>query len=258
MTNIHPSAIVNPGAQVGADVEIGPYCVIGGHVTLGDRTRLMAHVFIDGRTTLGNECTVFPFASLGTQTQDLKYKGGVTYVKIGDKTTIREYVTVNAGTAEGEITVVGAGCLLMASCHVAHKCQLGNGVIMANSVALAGHVTVEDQAIIGGLTGVHQFVHVGKMAMIGGLARVTQDIPPFMLAEGNPVEVRGINKIGMERRGVGEDAQNALKKAYKILYMEKLLFKDALQKISDEVPALPEVVYLLEFIRRSERGIVRP
>jgi UDP-N-acetylglucosamine acyltransferase len=257
MTSIHPSAIVQPGARLGVDVSIGAYSIVGPDVVVGDRTRIMPHVFLDGCTTLGADCTVFPFASLGTQTQDLKYKGGRTYVKIGDKTVIREYVTVNSGTNEGETTVVGSGCLLLTSSHVAHGCILGNHVILSNGVPLAGHVVIEDHAILGGLSGAHQFTRVGKLAMVGAYTKITQDVPPFLLVDGNPAIAYGLNRIGLERHGVSAEAQTALKQAYKILYLENLSTRPALEKMRATLSKLPEILHFLGFIEASERGITK-
>lgn len=257
MPSIHPTAIVDPGAELGETAQIGPYCVIGPHVKIGDGARLMAHVFMDGWTTLGAGCTVFPFASLGTQTQDLKFKGGAPRVEIGDHTTLREYVTVNAATADGDVTRIGARCHIMAYAHIAHDCRVGDEVIMANCATLAGHITVEDQAIIGGLCGVHQFVRIGRMSIIGGCSKVTQDVPPFMMADGHPLAVHGINSVGLKRRGVGEEAARQLKNAYRILYREGLSTTQALQRLEAEPARGPEIEELMEFIRHSNRGIVR-
>jgi UDP-N-acetylglucosamine acyltransferase len=257
MMKIHPSAIVHEGARLGVDVEIGPYSIVGPHVTLGDRVRIMPHVFLDGHTTLGAECTVFPFASLGSLTQDLKYKGGTTYVEIGERTTVREYVTINSGTADGEVTRVGSNCLIMAYCHVAHGSKVGNRVIMANCASLSGDGTVEDDATIGGMTGIHQFTRIGRFAMIGGMSRITQDVPPYMLVEGSPAEARGINSVKLQRMNISAEVQAALKKAYKILYRDGLSTRQAVERMRSELPPLPEVEYLLQFIESSERGIVK-
>jgi UDP-N-acetylglucosamine acyltransferase len=254
---IHPSAVVHEGAQLGADVEVGPFSVIGPQVRLGDRTRIMPHVFLDGHTTLGAECTVFPFASVGSQTQDLKYRGGTTYVEIGDRTTLREYVTVHSGTADGETTRVGGGCLIMAYCHVAHGSRVGNRVIMANAASLSGDVLVEDDAVIGGMTGIHQFTRIGRMAMVGGMSRITQDVPPFMLVEGNPAAAHGINSIKMQRANMPAETQATLKKAFRILYRDGLSTRQALERIRAELPSLPELQQLLTFIEASERGILK-
>ena len=254
---IHPTAIVAPGAELGEGVDIGPYCIVGPKVRLGAGTRLMAHVFLDGRTSLGNGCTVFPFASIGTQTQDLKFRGGEPRVEIGDKTVLREYSTVNAATFDGGVTKVGSGCLIMAYAHVAHDCLLGNRVIMANAVNLAGHVVVEDQAIVGGVTGVHQFVRIGRLSIIGGCSRVTKDVPPFMMAAGSPLEVTTINSIGLERAGISSEVQADLKRAFKTIYRENLTATQAVEKIRTNLTPGPELESLLTFVLASERGIAR-
>lgn len=254
---IHSTAVVDPKANIGPDVEIGPYCVVGPHVTLGAGARLMSHVVIDGRTTIGARCTIFPFASIGSQTQDLKFKGDVTFVEVGEQTTLREYVTVNSGTKEGEVTRVGARCHIMAYCHVAHACRVGDDVIMANCATLAGEVVVEDQAVIGGLTGVHQFTRIGRLAMIGGCSRITQDCPPFMMIEGNPAEVRGLNSLGLERRGVGAEARKKLKECYRLMYRSELSTAQATERIVAEQGGFPEVEHLVTFIKATTRGIIK-
>jgi len=257
MTSVHPTAIVAEGAELGADVELGPYCIVGPNVSIGDGTRVMSHVVLDGFTKLGSGCTVFPFACIGTQTQDLKYKGGKTFVEIGDRTTLREYVTVNSGTNEGEVTSVGTGCHIMAYSHVAHACRVGNDVIMANCATLAGEVVVEDQAILGGFSGVHQFVRVGRLCMTGGCTKVTQDCPPFMIVDGNPASVRGVNVIGLDRRGIDPEARKALKRAYKLLYRDGLSTSQAVDGIRGEMSGIAEVDHLVSFIESSKRGIVK-
>lgn len=257
MKNIHPSAIIHPGAELEDDVEVGAYSIVGPTVKIGAATRIMPHVFLDGRTTIGSHCTIFPFASIGTQTQDLKFKGGTTFVEIGDHTTLREYVTVNSGTNEGDVTRVGSRCHIMAYSHIAHQCTIGNDVIMSNAGTLAGHVTVEDFTIIGGLCGIHQFVRMGRMCIIGGCSKTTQDIPPYMMADGNPARIHGLNSVGLQRRNVPEKAQRALKEAYKILYRQQLVTHKALDKIRAEITSCPEVEYLVTFIEASPRGIAR-
>jgi UDP-N-acetylglucosamine acyltransferase len=252
---IHKSAVVHPKAQIGNDCEIGPYCVIGEHVTLGEKCKLHSHVVINGHTKLGKENEIFPFASIGLKTQDLKWKGGITRTEIGDGNTFREYVTIHSATGDGEVTRVGSHNAILAYCHIAHNCALGDKIIMSNVATLAGHVTVEDFAVIGGLAAVHQFCRIGKMAIVGGCSKVVQDVPPFMLADGNPAETRTVNKIGMERNGVSEEAQSALKQAYKILFREGLTIPNALAKIEKKSPPLPEVLHLIQFVRTSERGI---
>jgi UDP-N-acetylglucosamine acyltransferase len=255
MTSIHPTAIVHPQAQLGKGCQIGPYCVIGEQVTLGPDCCLHSHVVIDGATVLGCRNEIFPFASIGLKTQDLKWKGGVTRTEIGDDNTFREYVTVHSATGDGETTRVGSHNHLLAYCHIAHNVVLGNHVIMSNVATLAGHVTVEDRAVIGGLAAVHQFCRIGQMAIIGGCSKVVQDVPPFMLADGNPAQTRTVNKVGLERNGVSDAAQAALKQAYKILFREGLTISNALARIETELPPLPEVQHLLQFARASERGL---
>ena len=252
---IHPSAVIHPKAQIGADCEIGPFCVIGEHVVLGDRCKLHSHVVIDGHTTLGSGNEIFPFASIGLKTQDLKWKGGITRTQIGDNNTFRENVTIHSATSDGEVTIVGSNNHILAYCHIAHNCVLGNRIIMSNVGTLAGHVTVEDHAIVGGLAAVHQFCRIGKMAIIGGCSKVVQDVPPFMLADGNPAETRTINKVGLERNGVSEDSQNCLRQAYKVLFREGLTISNALSKIEAELPKTPELQHLVQFVRSSQRGI---
>jgi UDP-N-acetylglucosamine acyltransferase len=257
MSKIHSTAIIDPGAEVGEEVEIGPYCVIGPHVKLGVGTRLMPHVVIDGWTVIGAHCTIFPFASIGQQTQDLKFKGGNSRVEIGDQTTIREYVTVNAATNDGDVTTVGSGCHIMAYAHIAHDCHIGNGVIMGNCATLAGHITIEDEAGISGLCGVHQFVRIGRLSYLGGCSKLTQDLPPFMMADGNPLEVPAINSVGLKRRGISEAVESLIKKAHRILYREGFSTRQALEKIEMEIELVPEIQHLINFIKSSERGIVK-
>jgi UDP-N-acetylglucosamine acyltransferase len=254
---IHPTAIVHPDAKLGINCVVGPYCIIGEHVELGEACRLHAHVVIDGHTKLGRENEVFPFASLGLKTQDLKWTGGVTYVEIGDHNTFREGVTVHSATEDGGVTRLGSHNNLLAYAHVAHDCTLGSHIVMSNVATLAGHVSVEDHAIIGGLTAVHQFCRVGRLAMVGGCARVLQDIPPYMLAEGSPAAPRTINKIGMERNGISDEAQTALRQAYKLMHREGLTITNAVTRIEQELPPLPEVLQFIAFVRASERGVAR-
>jgi UDP-N-acetylglucosamine acyltransferase len=254
MISIHPSAVIHPEARIGAGCKIGPYCVIGENVVLGANCKLHSHVVIDGHTTLGAENEIFPFASIGLKTQDLKWKGGVTRTEIGDHNTFRECVTVHSATGEGDATVIGSNNHILAYSHVAHDCKLGNHIVMSNAATLGGHVTVEDYAVIS-ISAVHQFCRVGKLSMIGGCSKVVQDVPPFMLADGNPAVTRTINKVGMDRNGISEEAQTALRQAYKILFREGLTISNALARIEKELPMLAEVEYLLQFVRASERGI---
>lgn len=252
---IHPTAVVHPKAELGPDCEIGPYCVVGEDVILGARCRLHSHVVIGGHTRLGEGNSIFPFASIGLQTQDLKWKGGLTRTEIGAHNTFREYVTIHSATGDGEATVVGSYNNILAYGHIAHNVVLGDHVIMSNVATLAGHVVVEDHAVVGGLAAIHQFCRIGKMSIIGGCSKVVQDVPPFMLADGNPAETRTINKVGMERNRISEAAQLALRQAFKVLFREGLTIPNALARIEQDVPALPEVQYLVSFVRSSERGI---
>ncbi len=254
--DIHPTAVVDPAAALGDDVVVGPYCVIGPRVTIGAGSRLLSHVVVDGLTAIGDHCTIFPFASIGLQTQDLKFKGGTPGVKIGNRVTIRESVTVNAATNDGDFTTIGDQCHIMAYAHIAHDCHVGHRVIMANCATLAGHVIVEDQAILGGMTGVHQFVRIGRLTITGGCSKVVKDIPPFMMADGNPLAVHTINKVGLERAGVAASVMADLKKAYKIIYRGKLTSVRAVEELK-QLPASPEIDQLAEFVRTSERGITR-
>ena len=254
---IHPTALVHPGARIGAGCIIGPYCLVGEHVTLGDRCHLHSHVVIDGHTTLGSDNQVYPFACLGLRTQDLKYKGGLTRTEIGSDNTFREHVTVHSATADGSATRIGSHNNLLAYTHVAHDCQLGHHIIMSNVATLAGHVTVEDHAIIGGLAAIHQFCRIGRHSMIGGCSKVVQDIPPFMIGDGNPAETRALNKVGLERHGFSAESQAALKSAFKILFRQGLTIPNALAKIEAEVARVPEIEHLLAFARASERGLTK-
>lgn len=256
-TEIHPTAIVHEGAQLGAGVKVGAYSIIGPELKIGDGTEVMPHVFLDGNTQIGAGCTIYPFASIGTRTQDLKFHGGKPGVIIGERTTLREYVTVNAATYDGDYTRVGSDCLIMAYAHVAHDCIVGNEVVIANACALAGHLVIEDQVIIGGLSGIHQFVRLGRMCIIGGCSKVTQDVPPFMMADGHPLQVRSINSVGLKRRGVSEEAQRLIKQAFRILYRKQLITHQAIEQIEKDIEQIPEVIQLLQFVKSSERGITR-
>jgi UDP-N-acetylglucosamine acyltransferase len=257
MGNIHPSAVVHPDAQIGSNCHIGPFCVIGQHVTLGPECRLHSHVVIDGHTTLGVGNELFPFAAIGLKTQDLKWKGGVTRTVIGDHNVFRENSTVHSATNDGDATVIGSHNHFLAYTHIAHDCRVGSHIVMSNVGTLAGHVIVEDHAIIGGLAAVHQFCRIGRMSIIGGCAKVVQDVPPYMIVDGNPGETKGLNKVGMERNGISAEAQAALKKAYKFLFREGLTVSNALTKIEAEVPVLPEIQHLIAFTRASERGLAK-
>jgi UDP-N-acetylglucosamine acyltransferase len=253
---VHPTAIIHPNARIGDDCEIGPYCVIGEHVELGPGCRLVSHVVIDGHTRLGKGNEIYPFASIGLKTQDLKWKGGLTRTEIGDYNTIRECVTIHSATGDGEATIIGSYNSILASSHIGHNIVIGNHAIISMA-GVAGHVVVEDYALVGGMTGVHQFCRIGKMAIVGGCSRIAQDVAPFMLVEGNPAETRMVNRVGLERNGVSVEAQAALKQAHKILFRDGLTTSNALARIEQVVPPLPEIEYLVQFVRTSVRGIIK-
>jgi UDP-N-acetylglucosamine acyltransferase len=254
---LHPSAIIHPEASIGPGCSIGPYCVLGEHVKLGPGCVLHSHVVIDGHTTLGARNEIFPFACLGLKTQDLKWRGGVTQLEIGEDNTLREYVTINSATGDGGVTRIGSHNHILAYSHIAHDCTLGNHIVMSNVATLAGHIVVEDYAIIGGLAAVHQFCRIGRMSFVGGCSKVVQDVPPFMLADGNPAQTRTINKVGLDRNGIPEATQNALKHAYRILFRDGLSVPNALVRLEADLPALPETEQLIHFVRSSERGLCK-
>jgi UDP-N-acetylglucosamine acyltransferase len=254
---IAPTAVVHPKAQLGDGCVIGPFCVIGENVTLGKDCRLHSHVVIDGHTSLGDDNEIFPFACIGFKTQDLKWKGGLTRTLIGSHNTFREYVTIHSATGDGEVTTVGSHNHILAYSHIAHNVTLGDHIIMSNVATLAGHIMVEDRAVIGGLAAVHQFCRIGTMSLIGGCSKVVQDVPPYMMADGNPARTRALNKVGLERNGVSAEAQAALKQAHKILFRARLTQANALVKIESDLPPLPEVRRLVDFVRASERGIAK-
>jgi UDP-N-acetylglucosamine acyltransferase len=256
--SLHPSAEVDPGATLGPGTTVGPFSVIGPEVSLGPDCRVGPHVVIQGPATIGARCRFFPFASVGQDPQDLKYRGERTTLEIGDGNIFRESVTVHRGTAGGGgITRLGSQNLLMAGAHVAHDCQVGSQVIFANAATLAGHVTVEDGATIGAFSGVHQFCRVGRHAYIGGFSVITQDALPYVLTVGNRARSFGINVIGLERKNVPHQAIEALKRAYRILFRSKLTLQAALERLDREFGAQPEVRALAQFIRDSSRGVIR-
>lgn len=257
MPDIHPTAVVADSAALADDVVIGPYCIVGAQVSIGRGTRLIGHAVVDGLTTVGEQCTIYPFASVGLQTQDLKFKGGTPGTRIGSHVTLREGVTVHAATYDGDLTTVGDHCHIMAYAHVAHDCHVGNRVIMANAATLAGHVIVEDQCIIGGLCGIHQFVKLGRLSIIGGCTKIVKDIPPFMMADGNPAAVHTVNRVGLERAGISDDVQKVLRDAFKILYRKNLTAEAAIAEMETNLGGSPELSHLISFVRGSERGITR-
>lgn len=257
MTSIHPSAVVDPAALIGEGTQIGPFCHIGPGVEMGEDNVLLGHVTIAGPTKIGANNIFYPYGSIGQRSQDLKYAGEPTYLEIGSHNSFREFCTVNRGTLPGTSTRIGNHGNFLAYSHVAHDCTVGDHVIFSNNGTIAGHVTVEEYAVIGGLSGVHQFCRIGRHAIIGGCTKIVQDVPPYMIADGNPAEIRGINQIGMERRGFGAADVRSLREAYRFLYRANLNVKQACEKIVAEIPASEVRDNLLTFIESSQRGIVR-
>ena len=255
--NIHATAVVAPSAKIGNNVTIGPYSVIGPNVSIGDGTVIGPHVVVDGWTTIGEDCHLFQFCSVGDVPQDLKFEGEKSYVTIGDRTTIRECVTIHRATGEGEKTSIGSDCLLMATVHVAHNCVVGNHVIMSNAAMIAGHVRVDDRAVIGGMTGVHQFVKIGRNAMVGGMSRLTQDVVPYMIVNGAPARAIGLNSVGISRAGIPLESRRRLKQAFKILYRSGYNMTKAIEVIEQDIDSCEEIENFLRFLRNAERGICR-
>lgn len=262
MATIHPTALVDPQAQLADSVSVGPYAVIGPNVVIGEGTSIGAHCVVEGHTTIGRDNQIFQFASIGAAPQDKKYKGEPTQLIIGDRNTIREFCTFNTGTTQDEgITRVGDDNWVMAYVHVAHDCQLGNHLILANNATLAGHVHVGDWVIVGGLTGVHQFVRIGAHAMVGFQTRLAQDVPPFMMVQGNPCEASGFNVEGLRRRGFSAERIAAVKQLYKIIYRQGLTLEAAKAQLAELAQARPEaqadVQSVIDFLATATRGIVR-
>ncbi|MBI4430450.1 MAG: acyl-ACP--UDP-N-acetylglucosamine O-acyltransferase [Candidatus Omnitrophica bacterium] len=251
---IHSTAIVHPDAQLAEGVDVGPYSIVGEHVKIGSGTRIGAHAVIDGYTTIGEDNNIFTGAVIGSVTQDKKYRGGKSFVRIGDRNNVREYVTVNPGTEDGSSTIIGNDNLLMAYSHVAHDCVVKNHAVLANVATLAGYVTIEDRAIVGGLSAVHQFVRIGKLAIVGGCSKVVQDIPPFIMADGHPAKAFGLNSVGFERNGISKEERLELKRAFKIIFRSKLSLSHAVQRIEADLKKLPAIIDLLSFLKSSERG----
>jgi UDP-N-acetylglucosamine acyltransferase len=255
--SVHPTAIIDPAATIGEDVQIGPYCIIGPGVALGDRCRLQHHVTLQGPSVIGPDNVFYAYTSIGQQTQDLKYKGEPTHLRIGEGNCFREFVTVHRGTAVGSCTVIGNGGNFLAYSHVAHDCLVGDRVIFSNNGTLAGHVEVGDCAVIGGLTAIHQFCRIGRHAITGGCSKIVQDVPPFMIADGNPARVRGINQIGLERHGFTAESVRQIREAYKLLYRSEFNVNQAVAQIREKLSGSPEIEHLLTFIETSSRGIIR-
>lgn len=258
-TLIHPTAVIHPGAELHPTVQVGPYAVIGNNVKVGPGTTIGAHVVIEGLTEIGARNHIFSGAVIGSEPQDRKYNGGLTWVKIGDDNQIREYATINRATGEGEATVIGNGNLLMAYVHVAHNCVIEDSVVISNNLAMAGHVHIESKATIGGAVGIHQFVHIGRLAMVGGMSRIDRDVPPYMLVEGNPSRVRSLNLVGLKRAGLTAAELGQLKKAFRTLYRSGHTLSQALEHL-DLLPDSEELQHLRRFLQLSSmegrRGLI--
>lgn len=255
-SKIHPLAVIEPGAQLGKNVTVEAYAIIKENVVLEDDVVIKSHVYVDGYTTIGAGTVVWPSASIGTKTQDLKFQGEKTYVVIGKHCEIREFVTINSSCQENSVVRIGDHCLIMAYCHVAHNCEVGNRVIMANGAMLAGHVIVEDYAIIGGMTPIHQFSRIGCYAMVGGLSRITHDVPPYTIGAGSPYKMGGLNLIGLKRNGFTLEMRRSLACAFKLTYRRGLSMAAALDQIEREVDLNPHVQHWVDFCRTSKRGLI--
>lgn len=254
-TTVHPTALIDPDATLGVGVEIGPFAIVGPDVTIGDRCRIGPRATLERNVRLEAGVSVGTGTILGGDPQDLKYKGEESWVEIGADTVIREYSTINRGTAASGVTRIGARCFVMSYVHLAHDCHVGDAVIIANGTQLAGHVTIHDRASLSGLVAVHQFVTIGSFAFVGGCSRVNQDIPPFVKAVGNPVELYGLNSVGLQRAGMDEDTVRALKRVYRLFFNSDLNVSQATERVKAELTPLPEVQQFLEFVARSNRGI---
>ena len=258
MADVHETAVVSPNAKIGKNVEIGPYSIIGDNVEIDDGTKIGPHVVIEGWTIIGKNNEIFHGASIGEDPQNIQYNGEKTHLFIGDNNIIRENVTIHRGTEEGGgETKIGSNNFIMAYCHVAHDCQLGNNIVMTNSATLGGHVTIEDNAVIAGLTTIHQYVRIGKTVMVGAHSKVVKDIPPYVLVDGSPAGVNGINVIGLRRNGVKPKLRKEIKRAYKILYRSDYNLDKAIEIMDQELDASEEIEHFLRFLRNAQRGICR-
>lgn len=257
MIDIHPTAIVGKKTEIGDNVIIGPFSIVEDDVKIGSGTSIGSNVLIADGTRIGEECKIFNGAVLGSAPQDLKYKGEKTELEVGDNTVIREFCTLNRGTLDRYKTVVGNNCLLMAYVHIAHDCHIGNNVILANAVNMAGHITIEDYVGVGGMDPIHQFVKIGCHAFVGGGYRVDKDIPPYILAAGDPLTFAGLNTVGLTRRNFSRDTLATLKRVYKLIYRSKLNVTQALARIENEFESSPEIDHVVDFVRNSSRGIIK-
>jgi UDP-N-acetylglucosamine acyltransferase len=252
---IHPSAVVDPSAELASDVEIGPFAIVGAGVTVAEGCRIGPHATLERNVRLAARVRVGQGTVIGGDPQDLKYRGEDSWVEVGEGTVIREYATINRGTTESGVTRVGGACFVMSYVHLAHDCRIGNGVIIANGTQLAGHVTIEDRATLSGLVAVHQFGTIGAYAFIGGCSRVSQDIPPYVKAVGNPIELYGLNTIGLQRADFPPETIAALKRVYRLIFNSELNLSQAIDRARTELPPLPEVERFLEFVSGSQRGV---
>jgi UDP-N-acetylglucosamine acyltransferase len=254
---IHPTAIVDPKAELGAETIVGPFCIVGSEVVLGTGCWLQHHVTLCGPMRAGAKNKFYAYCSIGQQTQDLKYAGEPTHLEIGDENTFREFCTVNRSTKADGKTRVGNRGNFLAYSHIGHDCTVGNSVVFSNNGTLAGHVEVGDHAVMGGLTAVHQFCRIGRFAITGGCSKIVQDVPPFLIADGNPAEIRGVNLIGLERAGFTPESVKAIKEAFRLIYRSKLNTRQAIEAVRNQIEAREEITQLIEFVEKSSRGIIR-
>jgi UDP-N-acetylglucosamine acyltransferase len=254
---IHPTAIVDPAARIGTGTNVGPYCVIGPEVVIGETCWLQHHVTLTGPMRAGDGNKFYAYCSIGQQTQDLKYKGEPTYLEIGNENVFREFVTVNRSTTSDGKTRIGNRGNFLAYSHIGHDCTVGDDVVFSNNGTLAGHVQIGDHAVMGGLTAVHQFCRIGRYAITGGCSKIVQDVPPFMIADGNPAEIRGINLVGLERKNFSPESVKLIKEAFRIIYRSKYNTRQAVEAVRKELPPSAEINQIIEFIEQSERGIIR-
>jgi len=254
---IHPTAIVDPKAELGAETIVGPYCIVGSEVVLGEGCWLQHHVTLCGPMRAGAKNKFYAYCSIGQQTQDLKYAGEPTYLEIGDENTFREFCTVNRSTKADGKTRVGNRGNFLAYSHIGHDCTVGNSVVFSNNGTLAGHVEVGDHAVMGGLTAVHQFCRIGRFAITGGCSKIVQDVPPFLIADGNPAEIRGVNLIGLERAGFTPESVKAIKEAFRLIYRSKLNTRQAIEAVRNQIEPREEITHFIEFVEKSARGIIR-
>ncbi|MEO6447421.1 MAG: acyl-ACP--UDP-N-acetylglucosamine O-acyltransferase [Gemmatimonadaceae bacterium] len=255
-TDIHPTAIVSPKASIGAGVRIGPFAIVGDHCEIGDGCVIDARATLERNVRLAPNVVIGCGSVVGGDPQDLKFKGEDTWVEIGEGTRLREYLTINRGTAQSYKTTVGKGCFLMSYVHLAHDCHIGDGVIISNGTQLAGHVTIEDRVIVSGLVAVHQFVRIGRHAFVGGCSRVAKDVPPYLKAVGNPVKLYGLNSVGLQRSGFSDETIRDLKRAYRLFFRSELNVSQAMDRARSELPQVPEVEHFLRFLEDSQRGVV--